>query len=153
MGREKKNHVQSSRFKSTASQTLPFPSQVWSSQSMSSFNEYQSADHHHTQMPKRIFQHLVKKALYATKNIFGKLPSPSFVIGVLINCLCFSVVVWQTIICLTKYIERPTGTAVNLKSSKDVSFPAITVCIDYLHRFNWSYLEELCNIRYVLNEN
>ena len=71
-----------------------------------------------------------------------------------INGFCLAFVIWQTIKCMTKYIENPKGTEISMKKSANVSFPAITVCglfgkaedgLDI--RFNETYLQNVCGIR------
>ena len=44
------------------------------------------------------------------------------------NGFCLGFVIWQTIKCMTKYIEKPKGTEISMKPSTNLSFPAISVC-------------------------
>ena len=73
----------------------------------------------------------------------------------LFNGFCLGFVIWQTMKCMTKYIERPIGTAISIKKSTDLAFPAITVCgsfgkFDYgMEGFNETYLQNVCGIRYI----
>ena len=70
----------------------------------------------------------------------------------LFNGFCLGFVIWQTMKCMTKYIERPIGTAISIKKSTDLAFPAITVCGlfgEFNHGiggFNKTYLKS-CGIR------
>ena len=66
----------------------------------------------------------------------------------LINGVCLSFVIYQTINCTTKYIGKPQVTIVSLKESHELpSSPAITIC-PFGGRNNWnkSYLEDICGI-------
>ena len=76
-----------------------------------------------------------------------------------INGVCIAFVLWQSIKCMTRYIQKPKGTTVSMaKSSQVVPFPAITVCgffePDYLKmggqkpRFNTTYVQDVCGLRY-----
>ena len=74
----------------------------------------------------------------------------------IINGLCQAFVVWQSIKCATKYIQKPLGTVVSLKKSSDVPFPAVTVCGSFgksqagsTKGFNYTYLQEVCNLRLI----
>ena len=69
------------------------------------------------------------------------------------NGFCLGFVIWQTIKCMTKYIEKPQGTAISMKKSTDLAFPAITVCGSFGNDygmplgFNETYLQTVCGIR------
>ena len=85
------------------------------------------------------------------KNFFKTFISLSY----WINGFCLGFVIWQTIKCMTKYIEKPKGTEISMKQSANLSFPAITVCglfgkdkagFDLI--FNETYLQNVCGIRY-----
>ena len=68
---------------------------------------------------------------------------------VLVNGSCFGFVIWQTISCTTKYLDRPQVTIVSIKDLHELpSSPVITVCPKFegRERFNESYLEEICSI-------
>ena len=72
-----------------------------------------------------------------------------------VNGPCLAFVIYQSISCTIKYIEKPQVTKVSLKeSSKLISSPAITICgsfgkneYDDHFRFNNTYLEDICGIR------
>ena len=66
-----------------------------------------------------------------------------------VNGLCLGFVIWQTMSCTTKYIDKPQVTIVSLKQKPDLPFsPAITICPKFggLIKFNTSYLEDTCGI-------
>ena len=71
-----------------------------------------------------------------------------------INGSCLGFVIWQTIQCMTKYIQKPQGTTVSMKKSANLSFPAISVCGSFGKRWNGkdmglneTYLQNVCGIR------
>ena len=67
----------------------------------------------------------------------------------LVNGLCLSFVIYQTINCTTKYIDKPQVTIVSLKESHELpSSPAITICPKFGRSklLNTSYLEDICGI-------
>ena len=71
-----------------------------------------------------------------------------------INGVCLAFVIWQTIQCMAKYIEKPRGTAINLKKAANLSFPDVTICgsfgKDKYGRemgLNESYLQSVCGLR------
>ena len=70
-----------------------------------------------------------------------------------INVSCLGFVIWQTIQCMTKYIQKPQGTTVSMKKSTNLSFPAISVCGSFGKvdgqdiGFNETYLQNVCGIR------
>ena len=67
----------------------------------------------------------------------------------LVNGSCLGFVIWQTISCTTKYIDKPQLTKVSLKNSQILaSSPAITICPKFEGGkwFNISYLEDICGI-------
>ena len=86
------------------------------------------------------------------KNFFRRFISLSY----WINGFCLGFVIWQTIKCMTKYVEKPKGTEISMKQSANVSFPAITVCGIFGKDekfgtdvgFNLTYLQNDCGIRY-----
>ena len=41
---------------------------------------------------------------------------------------CFVFVLWQSFQCFSKYMKMPKGTALEIVSTADVPFPAITLC-------------------------
>ena len=85
------------------------------------------------------------------KNFFRTLISLSY----WINGLCMGFVIWQTIKCITRYIEKPKGTEISMKESADLPFPAITVCGSFgkdekheMHMgLNETYLQNVCGLR------
>ena len=85
------------------------------------------------------------------KNFFKRFLSISY----WINGFCLAFVIWQTIKCMTKYIEKPKATEISLKQSANVSFPVINVCGSYGKNeeygyniiFNETYLQNVCGIR------
>ena len=72
------------------------------------------------------------------------------------NGFCLGFVIWQTIKCMTKYIEKPKGTEISMKPSTNLSFPAISVCgtfgkdkhgkYDIAWGVNYTYLQNVCGI-------
>ena len=71
-----------------------------------------------------------------------------------INVSCLGFVIWQINQCMTKYIQKPQGTAVSMKKSANLSFPTISVCGSFgKNRFgydvglNETYLQNVCGIR------
>ena len=88
------------------------------------------------------------------KKFFRSLTSISF----WINGFCLGFVIWQTIQCMTKYIEKPKGTEISMKQSMDLPFPAITVCgsfgkdrLEFDLGFNSTHLQNFCGIRYKIS--
>ena len=90
------------------------------------------------------------------KQIFQKLRGYLFIsLSYWMNGFCLGFVIWQTIKCMTKYVEKPKGTEISMKQSANVPFPAITVCgifgkdeISGLDmKFNETYLQNVCGIR------
>ena len=145
---EKINRSRRSKFKNRAIQTTPISTDATgSSTSLKTSHEDQNK-------PKPKLQDMMKK-LFCTKKgieILRNFISFSFILGILINGSCFSFVVWQIIKCATKYyIEKPIVTSVKMELSKNLSFPAITICgnmdFDSDYRFNKSHLEDVCGIR------
>ena len=75
-------------------------------------------------------------------------------ISYLITGSCLGLVIWQTIQCMTKYIQKSQGTTVSMKKSANLSFPAITVCGSFGKDsdgndmgLNETYLQNVCGIR------
>ena len=71
-----------------------------------------------------------------------------------INGVCLAFVIWQTIQCIAKYIDKPRGTAINLKKAANLSFPDVTICgsfgKDKYGRemgLNESYFQSVCGLR------
>ena len=70
-----------------------------------------------------------------------------------INVSCLGFVIWQINQCMTKYIQKPQGTAVSMKKSANLSFPTISVCGSFGKDsgtemgLNETYLENVCGIR------
>ena len=99
---------------------------------------------------RAIWSFKILKKLIKLKKFFRSLTSLSF----WINGFCLGFVIWQTIQCMTKYIEKPKGTEISMKQSASVPFPVITVCGSYGKDedglgmgFNKTYLENVCGIR------
>ena len=79
-----------------------------------------------------------------------------------INFLCLLFVVWQSLQCTTKYLQKPQGTEVSTQKAANFPYPAITICGRFqwnkrFSGFNKTYLENVCGIRWVflprLNSN
>ena len=75
-------------------------------------------------------------------------------ISYLITGSCLGLVIWQTIQCMTKYIQKSQGTTVSMKKSANLSFPAITICGSFGKDtdgndmgLNETYLQNVCGIR------
>ena len=74
---------------------------------------------------------------------------------VLVNGSCLGFVIWQTISCTQKYINKPQMTKVSLKDSSELpSSPEITICGSFGRpeeddeiRFNKTHLEDICGIK------
>ena len=71
-----------------------------------------------------------------------------------INTLCITYVIYQSIQCITKYVDGPQGTKLSLKNSADLLFPSITICakfgkdnFDDDYFYNKTLLEDVCGIR------
>ena len=74
----------------------------------------------------------------------------------LVNGSCLGFVIWQTMSCTTKYIDKPQLTKVSLKESHELlSSPAVTICPifggfnegpAYNFRLNKSFLQDICGI-------
>ena len=72
----------------------------------------------------------------------------------IVNGSCLAFVIYQSVCCTTKYIDKPQVTKVSLKESSElISSPAITICgsfgkseYDTDIRFNKTYLEDICGI-------
>ena len=61
----------------------------------------------------------------------------------IVNGSCLGFVIYQTINCTAKYIEKPQVTKVSLKESRELlSSPAITICGGY----NKTHLNNICGI-------
>ena len=62
-----------------------------------------------------------------------------------VNGSCLGFVIWQTMSCTTKYIDKPQLTKVSLKEKPELpSSPAITICPK--KKLNTSFLEDICGI-------
>ena len=91
--------------------------------------------------------------LVSTKNKVKNFLRTFISLSHLFNGFCLGFVIWQTMKCMTKYIERPIGTAISIKKSTDLAFPAITVCgsfglaYGFDLGFNETYLQNVCGIR------
>ena len=76
-------------------------------------------------------------------------------ISYLITGSCLGFVIWQTIQCMTKYIQRPQGTTITMKKSANVSFPTISICGSFERKnlvendvgLNEAYLKDVCGFR------
>ena len=59
-------------------------------------------------------------------------------------------VIWQTMKCMTKYIDKPKGTEISMKKSANMAFPAITVCGSFGKNehgkmgLNETYIKNVC---------
>ena len=63
-------------------------------------------------------------------------------------------VIWQTIQCMEKYIDKPQATKISMKKSGNLSFPAITICgsfgkdeYGYEWGLNITYLQSVCGLK------
>ena len=46
-----------------------------------------------------------------------------------ISLTCYAFVLWQTVQCIGKYVEKPQGTKLSLHHTSQIhQFPAITIC-------------------------
>ena len=76
------------------------------------------------------------------------------IVWFLVNGSCLGFVIWQTMSCTQKYIDKPQMTKVSLKESSGLpSSPAITICgsfgrpgNDGEYRFNKTHLEDICSM-------
>ena len=70
-----------------------------------------------------------------------------------VNGMCIAFVIWQTIGCVTKYVEKPQGARIQMKKSSDMPFPDITICGAFgkfgktIYGFNGTYLQQYCGFR------
>ena len=71
-----------------------------------------------------------------------------------INGACLAFVIWQTIQCMEKYIDKPQGTAISMKKSANLPFPDVTICgsfgkDEYGNEMglNITYLQNVCGLR------
>ena len=66
-----------------------------------------------------------------------------------ISLACFSFVVWQSVQCIGKYIEKPQGTKLSLLRTSEIhQFPAITICAwNMTDQHDRDYLKR-CGLRY-----
>ena len=71
-----------------------------------------------------------------------------------INGVCLAFVIWQTIQCIAKYIDKPQGTAISMKKSANLPFPGITICGSFGKDeegdemgLNETYLQNVCGLR------
>ena len=66
-----------------------------------------------------------------------------------VSFTCIAFVGWQSIKCIMKFLNLPTGTSVSIKYIDRISyeqFPAITICPREAEGFNEERLKE-CNIQ------
>ena len=77
-----------------------------------------------------------KKVNFKRKAIFS-------IFSFLITVSCLALVIWQTIKCVSKYIEKPQGTILSIENTAHLPFPAITICSYY--GYNKEVLEK-CGI-------
>ena len=69
--------------------------------------------------------------------------------SVIVSFACIAFVGWQSIKCIMKYLNLPTGTSVRITNIDRIGlnqFPAITICPWEAEGFNDERLKE-CNIR------
>ena len=71
-----------------------------------------------------------------------------------INGACLVFVIWQTIQCMEKYINKPQATKISMKKSTDLSFLDITICGSFGKDedgdevgLNETYLQNVCGLR------
>ena len=66
-----------------------------------------------------------------------------------ISLACLIFVLWQSVQCIEKYIEKPQGTRLLLQHISEIQqFPAITICPYYLyHKYDEDHLIR-CGLRY-----
>ena len=76
------------------------------------------------------------------------------IFGTFINGTCLAFVIWQTIQCIAKYIDKPQGTAISMKKSANLPFPDVTICGSFGkdedgHEMglNKTYLQNVCGLR------
>ena len=67
------------------------------------------------------------------------------------NFLCLLFVVWQSLQCTIKYLQKPKGTEVSTQKAANFPYPAITICGQFqwnkrFSGFNKTYLENVCGI-------
>ena len=86
------------------------------------------------------------------RNKFKKVIRIFVLYGINLSCLGF--VIWQINQCMTKYIQKPQGTAVSMKKSANLSFPTISVCGSFGKDMdghdmglNETYLQNVCGLR------
>ena len=66
--------------------------------------------------------------------------------------VCLAFTIWQSSLCIIKYLEKPQGTKLSLQTTAQLPFPAITVCnFDPDYQYNSTILEKQCGIRYLSN--
>ena len=69
-----------------------------------------------------------------------------------ISMVCLAFTIWQSSLCIIKYLEKPQGTKLSLQTTAQLPFPAITVCnFDPDYQYNSTILEKQCGIRYLSN--
>ena len=66
-----------------------------------------------------------------------------------ISLACFTFVLWQSVQCIEKYIEKPQGTKLSLKHTSQINqYPAISICpYDKGSKFDEDHLKR-CGLRY-----
>ena len=71
-----------------------------------------------------------------------------------INGVCLAFVIWQTIQCMAKYIDKPRATAISMKKSANISFPGVTICGSFGKDkdgkemgLNHTHLQNVCGLR------
>ena len=75
--------------------------------------------------------------------------SLSIIMLCIVNGFCLGFVIYQTINCAAKYIEKPQVTKVSLKESRELpSSPAITICgqSEQGKFYNTTQLTDICGI-------
>ena len=70
------------------------------------------------------------------------------------NGVCLGFVIWQTMKCMTRYIEKPKGTEISMKKSANLPFPDVTICGSFGKDedgdemgLNETYLQNVCGLR------
>ena len=88
----------------------------------------------------RFYPNKMKKFFFRTLRFF-------------VNGMCIAFVIWQTIGCVTKYVEKPQGARIQMKKSSEMPFPDITICGVFsklgkaFYGFNNTYLQQYCGFR------
>ena len=98
------------------------------------------------------------RALWSLKNLMKLKKLKKFFrslrsLSLWINGFCLGFVIWQTIQCMKKYIEKPKATEMSMKLSTDLPFPAITVCGSFgkdMYGYDLGFNSTYLWIRYII---